>query len=119
VGAPAETEAVLVRAYQLFNNRNIDGALALMHPDVEWPNGMEGGYVRGREAVREYWRRQWRLIDPSVTPLSFHAEDDGRTRVEVHQVVRDLSGALISEQLVQHLYRLDNGLILHMEIRAP
>ena len=34
-------------AYAAFNRRDIDGALAAMHPDVEWENGMEGGFVRG------------------------------------------------------------------------
>jgi nuclear transport factor 2 (NTF2) superfamily protein len=29
--------------------------------DVTWANGMEGGYVRGREGVREYRTRQWAI----------------------------------------------------------
>ena len=115
-----QTETLLRRAYDAFNARDIEGALALMHPDVEWPNGMEGGYVRGHEAVRAYWTRQWQLINPSVTPLSFSREPDGRTAAAVHQVVRDLSGATMSDRMVEHVYTLRDGLIEHMEIReAP
>ena len=50
-----------------------------MHPEVEWANGMEGGTVCGHLAVREYWTRQWAVIDPHVEPLSF--EEDGTGRV--------------------------------------
>src|SRR6266404_555254 len=31
---------VLKKAYDAFNARDIDAALATMQPDVEWPNGM-------------------------------------------------------------------------------
>jgi len=55
-----EEERALRQAYEAFNDRDIDGALALMHPDVDWPNGMEGGRERGRLAVRAYWMRQFR-----------------------------------------------------------
>ncbi|MEH2002434.1 MAG: nuclear transport factor 2 family protein [Nostoc sp.] len=54
---------LLTKAYAAFNARDIDSVLALMHSDVEWANGMEGGYVRGHQAVRDYWTRQWTLID--------------------------------------------------------
>ena len=36
---------VIATAYQAFNLRDIDRALQAMHPDVEWANGLEGGYV--------------------------------------------------------------------------
>jgi hypothetical protein len=29
---------------------------------------MDGGYVHGREAVREYWTRQWTMVSPHVEP---------------------------------------------------
>ena len=41
------SENLLRRAYAAFNAHDIDGALALMHPDVDWPNGMEGGQSTG------------------------------------------------------------------------
>jgi hypothetical protein len=33
------------RADAAFNERDIDGTLAPMHPDVRWPNAMEGGVL--------------------------------------------------------------------------
>jgi limonene-1,2-epoxide hydrolase len=100
-----------------FNARDIDTALDLMQPDVDWPNGLEGGSVRGRDAVRAYWTRQWGIIDPVVTPISHTMLADGRLSVLVHQVVRDLAGAVLRETTVEHVYRLAQGRIAAMEIR--
>lgn len=110
---------LLARAYDAFNARDIGGALAVMHSDVEWANGMEGGYVHGHAAVREYWSRQWTMIDPHVTPVAFTDEGDGRTVVHVHQVVRDLEGHVVADQMVDHVYRIEGGLVRSMRIRPP
>ena len=56
-------EEILRRAYEAFNARDIEAVLVLMHPEVDWPNGMEGGRVRGHAGVREYWQRQFGTID--------------------------------------------------------
>lgn len=110
---------LLSTAYAAFNSRGIDAALATMHADVDWPNGMEGGYVRGHDEIRAYWTRQWGMIDPHVTPVGFTTEADGRVAVKVHQVVRDLAGALLMDVLLDHVYRIEDGLIRDMEIRVP
>jgi hypothetical protein len=109
--------AVLKDAYQAFNARDMEAALATMQPDVEWPNGMEGGTVRGHAGVREYWTRQWGLIDPHVEPRSFDLDEAGRVTVGVHQVVRDLSGNTLLDRNVEHVYSMEGGLIRRMEIR--
>lgn len=103
-------------AYAAFNARNIDAALATMHPDVDWPNGMEGGRVVGHEAVRQYWTRQWTLVDPRVEPVGFGSTGDGRVAVDVRQVVRDREGTVLANQRVQHVYRIQDGRVRSMEI---
>ncbi len=112
-----DARAVLERTYAAFNARDIDAVLAVMHPDVIWPNGMEGGTVVGHAAVRAYWTRQWGLIDPRVEPRGVTVEPDGRVAVTVHQVVRDLAGAVLKEATVEHVYAFDRDLIASMEIR--
>ncbi len=107
---------ILVAAYREFNARNIDAVLALMHPDVVWPNGMEGGYVYGHDGVRQYWTRQWKMVDPRVEPLSMEKDDQDRTVVHVHQVVHDLNGKLLIDTMVRHAYSIRQGLIERMEI---
>jgi len=108
---------LLISVYKTFNARDIDSTLAAMHPAVDWPNGMEGGRVNGQDGVRAYWTRQWTMVDPHVEPVNFETADDGRIIVHVHQVVRDLSGNVILDQMVQHIYSIDDGLIKSMEIQ--
>jgi ketosteroid isomerase-like protein len=110
-------QQLLETAYGAFNARDMAAALAMMHPDVVWPNGMEGGYVHGHEEVRRYWTRQRTLIDPHVEPKCFACDDTGRTVVEVKQVVRDLAGVTLIDTVVFHAYLIENGLIRTMEIR--
>jgi hypothetical protein len=108
---------LLLKIYDAFNRRDIEAVLTSMHPDVDWPNGMEGGRVHGREAVRQYWLRQWSLINPIVEPRSFHTDPTGAIIAEVHQVIRELSGSLLADRMVQHVYCIQNGLIRSMQIR--
>jgi hypothetical protein len=109
---------LLTGAYRDFNARRIDAVLARMSPAVEWPNGMEGGFVYGHEGVRAYWTRQWSMIDPHVEPVRIEPDEAGRMVVEVHQVVRDLSGNLLLDTTVHHAYRIGEGLIERMDIET-
>jgi hypothetical protein len=76
-----DIESLLRRCYDAFNRRDLDGALSPMHPNVEWPNGWEGGWVNGRDAVGAYWQRQWAAIDPHVEPRGFSRDAEGRVTV--------------------------------------
>jgi ketosteroid isomerase-like protein len=112
------TQAMLEALYQRFNARDIEAILPSLTADVEWPNAWEGGYARGHDAVRSYWTRQWREIDPTVTPERFTTHPDGRVDVAVHQVVKSLEGELLDESNVHHIYRLRGGQVEHMEIAS-
>ena len=112
-------EDLLQSVYDAFNERDLDFMMLLLHPDVDWPNGMEGGRVRGHEGVREYWTRQWDLIDPVVKPQRFELLPDGRILAHVHQIVRDLDGKIILDQMIQHIYLIDGTQIISMEIVEP
>ncbi|MCI4063056.1 nuclear transport factor 2 family protein [Micromonospora sp. R77] len=103
--------------YAAFNRRDLPSLLAALAPDVTWPNGWEGGTVHGRREVADYWTRQWAEIDPTVSPVAYEAEDDGRTSVTVHQVVRDSTGAIVVDERVRHVYRFSHDLVADMEIR--
>ena len=83
------TRARVEAAYDAFNRRDVDAALAAMTADVAWANGWEGGHVHGHDAVRDYWTRQWGQLDPRVTPRAMTVDDRGRVLVDVDQVVRD------------------------------
>ena len=97
-------------AYAAFNARDIDAALATMTADVAWPRAFKGGFVEGPRAVRAYWTEQWSEISPQVEPVAFHLEEDGRILVGVHQMVRDLAGAVLADEHVGHRFHPVAGL---------
>jgi hypothetical protein len=109
---------LLAVVYAAFNRRDIDAVFVSMHPDVDWPNGMTGGRVHGQENVRAYWTYQWSQVNPHVEPVSIHDEAVGKTVVDVHQVVRDLTGNILIDQMVQHVYSIQEDLIVRMDIRS-
>jgi hypothetical protein len=102
--------------YAAFNARDIDALLEQMTADVDWPNAWEGGRVHGHDEVRDYWSRQWSMIDPSVEPVTFNVRPDGRVAVEVDQVVRGTDGAVLAEGRVVHVYTFRDGLIARMDV---
>lgn len=56
------------------------------------------------------------MIAPHVEPEHMKSDATGRIHVLVHQVVRDLAGNTLADQHVQHVYRMDKGLVQRMEI---
>ena len=111
---------ILRSAYEAFNARDIAAAVALMHPDVDWPNAWEGGRVTGRQAVTDYWTRQFEAISSTVEPVAFTDEPDGSITVDVHQVVRDArTGEVLSDSRVRHRYRFSEGLVVRMDVLEP
>jgi len=114
----AGKEKLLRAMYAGFNARAMEAVLAAMHEDVLWANGMEGGHVQGREGVRAYWTRQWAILDPRVDPVSIVETQDGALVVEVHQVVHDKEGKLLVDQMVGHIFRIEDGLVRRFDIRG-
>jgi hypothetical protein len=112
---PHERE-MLRAAYRDFNSRNIDAVISLMHPEVIWANGLEGGHVHGKDEVRAYWTRQFTAFNPKVDPVSIEPSENGSWVVEVHQVVHDITGNLLVNTTVYHTYQFRDGLIARMDI---
>ncbi|HET6997043.1 MAG TPA: nuclear transport factor 2 family protein [Solirubrobacterales bacterium] len=113
-------EETLRAAYRAFNTRDVEAAVVLMHPQVDWPNAWEGGRVVGREAVSAYWTRQFEAISSAVEPVDFVEEPDGAIAVSVHQVVHDAeTGELLADTTVTHRYRLADDLIVRMDVLEP
>lgn len=109
-------QALIAHLYAAFNQRDIDAAFALMTDNIDWPKASEGGRVVGKDAIRDYWTRQWSTFDPRVDPLEVLERADGKTAVKVHQVVKDLAGNLLSDATIWHIYLIDGSLIQRMEI---
>lgn len=112
----AQDTELLRAAYAAFSARDVAAALSLMTDEVTWPRAFKGGFVRGHDEVRAYWTEQWREINPHVGPIAFHPEDASTVLANVHQVVRDLAGAVLADERVGHRFTIKDGLIHGMEV---
>jgi hypothetical protein len=117
-GGPGVTDRVAA-LYDAFNARDVEAVTAHLAPDVDWPDAWHGGRVRGVDAVRTYWREQWRVIDPEVRPRRVRELPDGRVEVLVEQVVRDTDGDLLSRAVVLHTYTFAGPLVRRMDVGDP
>ena len=106
----------LQNLYDAFNNREIETIISFMRPDVKWANGVEGGFVYGRDAVREYWTNQYKVIQVQLETLKFETDENNRNVVTVHQVIKDLQGNLLADATIQQIFTVEDGLISLYEI---
>ncbi len=102
--------------YDAFNNREIETIISAMSPDVKWANGLEGGFVHGRDAVREYWTEQFKNIQPELEALKFETDENGRDILTVHQIVKDLEGNVLADATLHQIFTIEDGLISLYEI---
>ncbi len=109
-------ENLIKKAYNSFNERNIDKALSVMQINVQWSKAWEGGYISGHDEIKQYWTRQWKEINPNVEPIGFNERQNGSLEVEVHQKVKDLNDDIIFDGNVKHVYTFEKGLIKTMDI---
>lgn len=101
--------------YQNFNTRNIEAVIAQTTENVQWANGMEGGHVHGHSGIREYWLRQFTMINPKVTPIDIEVIDN-EVKVIVHQVVHDLHGNLLMDKNLFHHFYMNHDSVERFEI---
>lgn len=58
------------------------------------------------------------MVDPRVESVEFSPGEEGEIVVEVRQIVRDLSGNLLVDKIVGHIFRIERGLIKRFDIRS-
>ena len=102
--------------YDAFNNREFEAIISLMRSDVKWANGLEGGFIYGRDSVREYWINQFKDIQVELAPLKFEMDENNRNIVTVHQIVRDLQGNVLADVTIHQIFTIENELISLYEI---
>ncbi|MGP8299123.1 nuclear transport factor 2 family protein [Streptomyces inhibens] len=115
---PAAQADLLHRMYEIFNAQDVDDLTrAAFHPDVDWPNVLEGKRIHGVDGVLAYWKRQFAVAHPLVRIEGMAAEPDGRIAVHVRQGLRDANGDHWSDGTIDHVYTFRDGKVAHMEVR--
>jgi ketosteroid isomerase-like protein len=117
--AESTGDDVVRSAYGLLNTGDLDGALDVLDPEVEWvqdPNSkFERGTFRGRERVTRYWRRWFEAFE------DFHLEPErrfdvagGRILVFATFTATGSESRLPVEFRIAHLFTLRDGKIVHV-----
>ncbi len=102
--------------YAAYNSRDAEGLLALVTDDVDWPDGP--ARLHGKDALRDYWLRQWTKIhthDEPSTPIDL---DGGRIAVRVDQTVHTPDGAPVSTGRFLHVFQIREGLAARLDIEG-
>jgi ketosteroid isomerase-like protein len=109
-------EALLTKVYEAYNRRDFAVFSAFLTSDVDWPNQLQGGRVRGRDAVAALWRETDQSIQVDLAPVTFALETDGRVAVNVNQIVRNLGGQIWSDSCVRHVFTVEDGMIARLDV---
>ena len=108
----------MLKAYDAFNEREIEAGVALMDPEVDWPNVPKGGFVHGQDQVRAHWREQFGQADPRIEVAAIAQTGEGRVEASVRQIVRGLDGAELSDDRLLHVFTIANDHIRRMEVKS-
>jgi hypothetical protein len=108
--------ALVRRAYERYNDRDLDGVLELLDPHVSWPDVVNGTVMVGRDAVKRYWRGHFALASPTVVPEDLYEVGDAVIAI-VRQQVEGLDGEPIGPpSLAAHKLTFRGELVSRMEI---
>lgn len=106
----------ITRLYDAFNDRDFDRCVEMLATDVVWPDEVEDGLVRGREAVRIYFSETTAPLLAHYDVISLHTAADGRIEVLTRQTIASAAdGSLWSSTRVLHRFIVRGGLIAGME----
>ncbi|HEX7781977.1 MAG TPA: nuclear transport factor 2 family protein [Sphingobium sp.] len=108
---------VVLAAYDAYNARDAEAILTFVSDDVDWPDGDKR--LHGRDALRQYWLNQWTGTRTHDTPTDVTELSDGRIRVRLDQIVRDMDGAEISRGTFEYFFELRDDLITRLDIIKP
>ena len=111
-----ERAARLRALYESFNERDLEAVLAAMAPDVDWPNGWEGGRLLGRDEVRLTGSVSGGRSGPTMIVRNVADRPDGTVEARVRLVVRDPAGSVLERSEVTHVHEFEGPRVRRMTV---
>jgi ketosteroid isomerase-like protein len=106
----------IAQLFDAYNGRAFDRCVAMLTDDVEWPNEVESGVLKGREAVRTYFTDVTAPLRARYDLISLHTDAGGRVSTLSRQAIASAAdGSLWSSTRVLHRFTLAGGHIARME----
>jgi ketosteroid isomerase-like protein len=121
VGLSENVERIC-KGYAAFSRGDLDAAVQDFHPDIDWIGWdalSDGGVVRGRDGVREFFRT-WREAFDELTVEPEEIIEEGQhliVQTRVHGRGRE-STADITAPLVPWVWTIRDGQVVRMEMFA-
>lgn len=110
-----DRRVLLEAMYAAFNQKDLDGLLAGLHPDIDWPNFLAGGRIKGVEALRTYWAEQFEIIDPEASPISYETLPGDQIRVKLHYMIRARAGGIWTDEILFNTFTFDGDRVVRMD----
>ena len=116
----ADTSAdVVLRLHAALDRRDLDAVMALMHPDVQFEDFVDGGPLAGLVEVRAFYQRLFDTLSPGFDILATENLPGGRVRVDMQVVVHDSAGHVWSDSRSGATYTLTDGLVTGVVLERP
>ena len=116
-GVQADHRELLLQAYAAYNSQEVEALVALVSDDVDWPDD-DARRLHAKDEVRAYWTEQWSRTRTHDEPVGFSERNDGRTVVDISQVMRSVHGRSSPKASSCTLHRIEGDRIVHMDIEA-
>ena len=115
-----DRKALLTQLYKAFNDRDVATLVGGMHPEVSWPNFLEGGRVEGRDALTAYWTNQFAIVTPEASPIEMRELADGRVYVRLHYVIRaNEGGGIWTDEITNNTFTFEGDSVIRMDWGEP
>jgi ketosteroid isomerase-like protein len=112
---PGANAEVVFRGYEALNRGDIDAALELMQPDIEWHTylvpGPGGGCYRGHDGVRELWGDARNIFGDFRNEPRAIADLGDQIAVAVVLCGRGKASGVEVEARIAHLFTFRDGLV--------
>lgn len=109
------SRAVVDALWPALTARDLDAVIALLHPDIDWQDNLNGGRHVGRDAVRAYLSEVMATVAIVSTPINIMPSGPDRYLARVNHVVRNRDGQLWGQEVVSHVLVLREGLIVRVD----
>lgn len=115
-----DRKALLTRLYEAFNDKDVVTLVEGMHPAVSWPDLLEGGRIEGRQALIDYWARQFLLVTPEATPVEMSELSGDRVLVRLHYFVKATEGGGVwADEITTNTFTFVGDQIVRMDWGEP
>ncbi|MDP1737854.1 MAG: nuclear transport factor 2 family protein [Caulobacter sp.] len=98
------------------NRQDFEAAIALLHPDVDWQDIVNGGRLHGIAAVRAYWTRISELLTSDSSPITYRLIGEDRIAARMLHSLTGKQGKVWGEEALTQVFTLRDGLIVRMDL---